>query len=201
MFRRNKYQSYSDEALMAALQKGRHRALEELYLRHSENLRWYFFRMTGQDAELARDMGQDLFVKVAEKAAGFHAGGVFRTWMYSIAHNMCKNLYRHREVRQQAHLDLSLEAPISWSASGLPAQIDEALFRERIDAGLALLDPPRRSAFLLRYREGMSVKEIALIQNCPVGTVKSRLHYAQACLARHLSDLKHELMNDDERIR
>lgn len=201
MFRSNKYQSYSDEALMAALQKGRHRALEELYLRHSENIRWYFFRMTGQDTELARDMCQDLFVKVAEKADGYQAGRPFRTWMYSIAHNMCKNLYRHREVRNQAHLDLSQEEPVSWSAAGLPAQIDEALFRERIDATLDKLDPSRRSAFLLRHREGLSVKEIAQIQDCPVGTVKSRLHYAQAWLARHLSDLKQELMNDDDGIR
>lgn len=200
MFPKPKYQSMSDEALLAALQRGRQKALGELYGRHSGAVRHYFHRMTGQDAELARDLCQDLFLRVAEKCGTFQQGRSFKTWLYSIAHNMCKNLYRHREVRQAALRDIASEVRFLPSSAVLAA-IDEASFRARIDATLAQLDPDRRSAFLLRHREGMSLREIAEVQACPLGTVKSRLHHAHQFLARQLADLKPEILQEDDALR
>lgn len=199
MFRRPQYSQMNDEALVAALQKGRRRALAELYQRHAENVRYYFFRMTGQDAELARDMSQDLFVKVAEQAGRFQAGRSFRTWLYSMAHNMCKNHYRHQAVRHTAHADL-LAGETSLPAAPILAAIDAEIFRARIDATLVGVDAERRSAFLLRHREGLSLREIADIQACPLGTVKSRLHYVHQFLARQLADLKPEILQEDEPV-
>ena len=193
MFRKNSYRTDSDEALMAALIKGRHRALAELYRRYEEPVRWYFYRMTGRDEELARDMCQDLFVKVAESAGKYTLGRSFRTWLYSMAHNMCKNLYRHREVQRRVHDDLREQLPESLPPAELIAGIDAEVFRQRLDATLEKLDTARRGAFLLRHRQGMSIREIAEVQDCPPGTVKSRLHYAHAFLAQELSDLKKEI--------
>lgn len=200
MFRRSNFRQAKDEDLVAALQKGRLKALEELYLRYEENMRRYFYRMTGQDAELARDLCQDLFVKVAEKAGDFQVHRRFRTWLYSLAHNMCKNHYRHQSVVSRVHNDLLLEeAPLP--AAPIIAGIDEDIFRERIDAALAGMDADRRSAFLLRHREELSLREIADIQACPLGTVKSRLHYAHQFLAKQLADLKPEIIPEDEQLR
>lgn len=192
MFRRNNFKQTSDEDLLVALQRGRLRALEELYLRYEENLRYYFFRMTGKDIELARDLCQDLFVRVAEKADTFHRQRSFKTWLYSIAHNMCKNHYRHLKVVEEAH------EKIAGSVTALPAasildKIDASIFRSRIDATLLEVDRERRSTFLLRHREGLSMKEIADIQDCPLGTIKSRLHHVHQLLARELADLKTEI--------
>ncbi len=200
MFRRNSFQQAKDEDLVVALRKGRHRALEELYLRYHENLRYYFFRMTGKDEELARDLCQDLFVKVAEKAGTFQTGKSFKTWLYSMAHNMCKNHYRHQEVVKVAHTELQ-QSPDSLPASSILAGIDEGIFRSRMDATLAQVDADRRSVFLLRHREGLSLREIAEIQACPVGTVKSRLHYVHQFLASQLADLKSEILQEDEHLR
>lgn len=200
MFRRNSFKQAKDEDLVVALQKGRHRALEELYLRYHENLRYYFFRMTGKDEELARDLSQDLFVKVAEKAGTFRSSKSFKTWLYSMAHNMCKNHYRHQEVVRNSQTELQGSEPILPSTSILSG-IDEEIFRGRIDATLALVGPDRRSAFLLRHREGLSLREIADIQACPVGTVKSRLHYVHQFLASQLADLKSEILQKDEHLR
>ncbi|MEM0996438.1 MAG: RNA polymerase sigma factor [Bacteroidota bacterium] len=198
MFNRRKYRHLSEEALMAALQKGRHRALEELYLRHADAVRWYFFRMTGQDEELARDLCQDLFLKIAEQCPRFAAGRSFRTWMYSLAHNMCKNRYRHQAVQTRVHEAIRAEAPTALPSAQVIAAIDADLFRERLDRTLAQLDAARRSAFLLRHRQGLSLREIAEVQNCPLGTVKSRLHAVHAFLARELADLKPEILNEDD---
>lgn len=195
MFRRSSFKDASDEALMAALQKGRQQALAELYLRYNEKLRYYFFRMTGRDAERARDLCQDLFVKVADHVHRFRSTGVFRTWLYSMAHNMCKNHYRHQQVVDAALRDLR------WDAQAPPdpnllAQLDESAFRECLDRTLAQLDADRRGAFLLRHREGLSLREIAAIQDCPLGTVKSRLHYAHRFLARQLAGLQSEIFTE-----
>lgn len=197
MFRRNNYKHATDEDLVVALQKGRHRALAELYIRYEENIRFYFYRMTGQDVELARDLCQDVFVKVAEHAHSFQAQRSFRTWLYSLSHNMCKNLYRHQAVRKDAHDQLKAEAAV-LPATSILESIDAEIFRHRIDATLALLDTDRRSVFLLRHREGLALREIADILGCPLGTVKSRLHYAHQFLAKQLADLKPEIIPQDE---
>ena len=200
MFRRSNYRQAKDEDLVAALQKGRLKALEELYVRYEGKMRHYFYRMTGQDAELARDLGQDLFVKVAEKAGEFQVHRSFKTWLYSMAHNMCKNHYRHQLVRSRVHGELEQEGE-ALPAAHIIAGIDEAIFRERIDACLGGLDADRRGAFLLRHREGLSLREIADVQGCPLGTVKSRLHYAHRYLAMQLADLKPEIIQEDEQLR
>lgn len=200
MFRRPNLRQAKDEALVVALQKGRHRALEELYLRYEEKMRYYFYRMTGRDADLARDLCQDLFVKLAEKAGSFDPQRSFKTWLYSMAHNLCKNHYRHLEVRKVARERLG-EEDVALPSAPILANIDAEIFRQRIDASLEQLDTDRRGAFLLRHREGLNLREIADIQNCPVGTVKSRLHYAHKFLARQLADLKPEILQQDEQLR
>lgn len=200
MFFRFQLQRASDEMLVVALQKGRHSALEELYRRYAEPVRRYFFRMTGQDVELARDYCQDLFVRVAEKAGAFDPDRRFRTWLFSMAHNMCKNHYRHQEVLRSAHAELG-EQEVSLPAASVLAQVDAGLLRERIEAALEEVDVERRSTFVLRHREGLSLAEIAEVQGCPVGTVKSRLHHVHRFLASQLADLKSEILPEDGTIR
>ncbi|HHG84729.1 MAG TPA: sigma-70 family RNA polymerase sigma factor, partial [Bacteroidetes bacterium] len=118
---------------------------------------------------------------------------------YSLAHNMCKNYYRHEAVRHTAHAHLQA-ASSALPAAPILANIDAKIFRERINAALERVDPDRRSVFLLRHREGLSLREIAEIQGCPLGTVKSRLHYMHQLLARKLADLKPEILSKDERL-
>lgn len=64
---------------------------------------------------------------------------------------------------------------------------------EKVFETLNKLDTDHRSAFLLRYREGFSMKEIADILRIAEGTVKSRLHNAKKQLARELYYLKDEI--------
>jgi RNA polymerase sigma factor (sigma-70 family) len=55
----------------------------------------------------ARDFTQDLFSKLIQKPDSFDENRSFKTWLYSIAHNMCKNEYAKMEVRRRsAHKDI-----------------------------------------------------------------------------------------------
>ena len=59
----------------------------------------FFLRMTGYDLELARDLTQDLFMRLWTSRDSYDSGRPFSTWMFSIACNMLKNEYRHRMKR------------------------------------------------------------------------------------------------------
>src|SRR5690606_24604639 len=88
------FKQYPDEELLVLIRDGDKNAFDEIYSRYSGKIWSYFFRMLWKDSQLAQDCTQDLFFKILKNATEFDAGKRFSTWMYSIAHNMCKNEYR-----------------------------------------------------------------------------------------------------------
>ena len=175
---------------MQLIVAGDQAAFGELYHRYKDRMFYYFYRMLGNSTEHANDFLQELFMKLIEKPESFNPKFSFTTWLYSVANNMCKNEYRRREIRlefqaEEVHAD-QLDYPVDTSIE--PEQLIEKIF-ETLD----LLGEEHRSAFLLKYREGFSVKDIAEILDLPEGTVKSRLHYARKTLAEKLNYLKDEV--------
>ncbi len=180
----------ADEALMRRIQRGNERALEVLYERYSLRLVNYFHRMLGGDHDKAQDFPQDLFLRLVKRPEAFDTGRPFSTWIFAVAHNMCKNDYRRLEVRSRdstvAELQQVLQAP---SVNDLDQAIDGRAFREAVVEALAAFDPDQRTTFLLRYQENRSIREIGQAIDCSEGTVKSRLFYTTRKLARMLEAL------------
>src|ERR1035437_8441345 len=94
-----KHKNSSDEELMLLVGNKDTKAFEELYKRYSKKIHYYFFRMLGNDKEKANDFTQDIFLKVIEKNSSYNKQLKFSTWLYSLATNMCRNEYRHTEVK------------------------------------------------------------------------------------------------------
>lgn len=165
-------------------------AFAALYNRYKEQMYYYFYRMLGNSAEQANDFLQELFMKLIEKPESYNPKYPFQTWFYSVANNMCKNEYRKREVRQEYQATESNEPKLDFIDDKTiePEQIVEKIFDT-----LEELGEEHRSAFLLRYREGFSIKDVAEILELPEGTVKSRLFYAKKILAEKLNYLKDEV--------
>lgn len=165
-------------------------AFGELYRRYKDRMYYYFYRMLGNSAEMANDFLQELFLKVIEKPESYNSDCSFSTWFYSVANNMCKNEYRRRGVRQEYQEKELLEpqSELMNERAIEPEQIVEKIFELLDDLG-----EEHRSAFLLRYREGFSIKEIAEILQLPEGTIKSRLFYAKKTLAQKLDYLRDEI--------
>jgi RNA polymerase sigma-70 factor (ECF subfamily) len=176
-----------DERLMELACRGDERAFTTLYDRYAGRVMNYFHRMLWQDRERARDMLQELFTKLAHKPQAYDTRRPFRTWLFSVAHNMCKNAYRHEEVRRAAMPHLQEAHNGAAKAVGGDA-LDKALFRERLRQELDRLEPDQRSTFEMRYHEEMAIKEIAEVMGCSEGTVKSRLFYTLKKLAVHLRE-------------
>ena len=166
---------------MLLLAAGDQAAFAELYQRYKDRMYYYFYRMLGNSPEQANDFLQELFMKLIEKPESYNPKFLFTTWFYSVANNMCKNEYRRREVRKEYQTTELGEPQLDFIDDKTiePEQIVEKIF-DTLDE----LGEEHRSAFLLRYREGFSIKDVAEILELPEGTVKSRLFYAKKKIGR-----------------
>jgi RNA polymerase sigma-70 factor (ECF subfamily) len=186
--RKDRFSIYSDEELMLYLGNGEVLAFDELYERYSKRLMTYFVRMLNFDRDLAEDALQDLFLKIAESPQKFDRSRSFKTWIFSVASNSCKNFYRHKQVLAQSNDEIRyLETKVNENSFlKLANNLDAKEFRKMLEEILDELPPEKKEAFILKYQEEKSIAEIAFIQNCPEGSVKSRLHYTLKILEERL---------------
>lgn len=183
----NRIKQKSDEDLMRLIQQGEGKALTELYNRYSKLMLRYFFRMLWKDENKAQDFLHDLFVKIIERPETFDTARKFSTWLYSVAHNMCKNEYRKKNFRdaQRTHLiaEDSAESPV------LDA-MDSKIFLKHLDRVIATWDEDDRSLFTFRHELEMTFAEIGEVLKVPEGTAKSRWFYLRRSLAQHLQEFQ-----------
>jgi RNA polymerase sigma-70 factor (ECF subfamily) len=177
-----KYNQLKDEDLMIAIHQGETAAFDELYARYQKRLFYYFYRMLGNSREKAGDFLQDIFMKIIERPEQFDSSRRLCTWLFSVAHNMCKNEYRRLAVRKNVvwngdlHCDMAVEYQDEEKR-----QLAEEIFNEINELG-----ETEKTAFLLYYREDFSVRDIGQVLNLPEGTVKSKLFYTRKKISERL---------------
>ena len=71
--------------------QGKEKAFTELYTRYAKPMLYFFYQRLYQDEPKAQDFLQDLFLKIIEKPQLFDRDKKFKTWLYTVATNMCKN--------------------------------------------------------------------------------------------------------------
>jgi RNA polymerase sigma-70 factor (ECF subfamily) len=189
----------SDEALMAAYQKGDLGAFAELVARHEKRL-WNFLRRFVRERTAAEDLLQEVFLRMIKSAPEWQPTAKVTTWLYTIARNLCTD-----HARRAVHRDaVSLDGHGDREGSGprplvdrLPAPMrgaDSAVIdREiaaRIDAAVAQLPLDQREVFLMREVMDMPFAEIALAVGSSEPTVKSRMRYALERLPVALEELQ-----------
>lgn len=180
-------QELTDEMLMQGVVRGNSRDFGLLYDRYASKMIRYFYRMLGQDREKAEDFTQDLFTKLVEKPHLFDASKKFSTWLYSVAHNMCKNEYRRLSVRKSTvNEEPDANRTKDEYAEDVIRTMDKKTFEKMLEIELSMLDENHRTTFLLRYQEELSIKEIAEVLGISDGTVKSRLFYTVKKLSEKL---------------
>jgi len=174
---------------MSLLPSGDTHAFDVIYDRYSGRLLHYFFKMFGGNEAKAQDFLQSLFLKLVEKPNKFRSNFNFNTWIYTIAHNMCKNEYRKQDIRKKRVYDLENNYSDKYEAvvkNDVENKLDYDKFRNALNTELDKIDPDHRSTFILRFQENLSIKEIKDILGCSEGTVKSRLFYTTRKLAKSL---------------
>ncbi|HRE74594.1 MAG TPA: sigma-70 family RNA polymerase sigma factor [Flavobacteriales bacterium] len=180
---------------MAAIVDGDKRAFEELYSRYAKPMVNFFCRMLWKDREKAQDFMQDLFTKIVHKPESYDASRPFKTWIYSVANNMCKNEYRKQEVRKNTVNMGHENFAVADTSADSSRAIDHGKFQEMLQVELDKLEEIQRTTFVLRFKMDMSIKEIAEITEASEGTVKSRLFYTLKKLSEKLKMFDPKLSN------
>jgi RNA polymerase sigma-70 factor (ECF subfamily) len=172
--------SASDEAIMLAVQSGDLSEFQELVKRHERNLYNFLVRYTG-DRHLAEDLFQDTFVRIIEKCAHYDPARGFRAWMFAIAANLARDACRRREVRSR---DLSGQVHSPYPPAGPDEEAGRSEEAQIVRHLLSELPADARAMVLMHFYHGLRYREIAEAMSVPLGTVKSRMHWAVGRLAK-----------------
>ena len=127
-----------------------------------------------RDEEEAKDMAQEVFVRVYEKRGKFRGKSALYTWIYRIATNMC--LTRLKKFRTPTVPLDSVEAVLqAGQGTGGP---DYSRLEKAVAEAMAELPPKQRAVFSMRFFDKMSLKEVAEAMGTSVGGAKANYHHA-----------------------
>ena len=129
-------------------------------------------RLILRDAELARDAVQEALIRAWRDLPGLRDPERFDAWLHRLLVNACLDLVRRRKRRVIEVELMAIDAPMNRDFAGAVAD------RQMIDDALAGLAPGHRAVVALHYLLGMPLPDVASSLGIPLGTAKSRLHYA-----------------------
>jgi RNA polymerase sigma-70 factor (ECF subfamily) len=176
-----------DERIVEACRRGDGEALRLLFEAHNDRVYSIALCFCDGNESAARDITQDVFIKVMTKMEQFENRSEFATWLYRIVANSC--LDWRRSLRRFLPFGNSGDVLANRKAS------QEATYiRHEIEASvrkvIATMTPKLRITILLKYFEDLSYEEIAGVLRCSTGTVASRLNRGHQILARRLAHLR-----------
>jgi RNA polymerase sigma-70 factor, ECF subfamily len=178
-------QHLTDEELLQRIGAGDEMAFKELFERYQVRLYNFILRTVGEDMA-AEDVFQETFIRIARKAFTFQPRARAVTWIYRIAYNLSiDSIRRNRHMADFEEVTEELPGTDGEPFSLALMQSQRAML---VDA-LGLLSAPHRAVVMLSVVEERSHQEIADMLDIPVGTVKSRLHYALRKLKETLRPL------------
>lgn len=166
-----------DEFLVRQILGGNRDAFRLLVLRYQRPL-FRFLGLLGFALDAAEDVAQQTFLRAYRALGSFDpVQGKFSTWLFTIA----KRLAANERQRAHHHREQPLgDAPIVEPAP--PASVDPALAAERtrrLAAAIAALPDALRTTFFLSQINELTLHEVAAVEGCALGTVKSRIHRAR----------------------
>ncbi len=202
---RRPYLDLTDEECIQLALSGQDqgRGLEEIFRRYGKKMFNLLVRILC-DQEEAKDLAQEVFLKVQLHLKDFDSKRNFRSWIYTICWNLARDQLRKRSRRSKT---ISLNAESSQAeffsnrdlvdtAGVTPSQVCELNERDDfIRCALARISPTQRALLILREYEGLSYEEIATLSGVRLGTVKSRLNRARLEFKDRLQELNPKLFN------
>jgi RNA polymerase sigma factor (sigma-70 family) len=149
-----------------------------LVLNHSESLKPFAISLT-RNHEEAKDLCQETLYKAFAYREKYEQGTNIKAWLYTIMRNIFINQYR-RDARKQLVMDTVKYSQTAYeNSSGLNLRLRE------IEEAIHRLPSIFKTACLL-YLQGYKYHEIAFALNEPLGTIKSRIHFAKKTLQKQL---------------
>jgi RNA polymerase sigma-70 factor (ECF subfamily) len=177
-----------EHALIERWQNNEVGAFDELYTRHAlaiYRLGWAMLQQT----QAAEDVVQETFLRAYKARRRFDPGRAsFGTWLYQIALNYCRSYLRRKQLLTIPWLRQTEETPdLPDFRPGPEGTTLRGEYRRLLWEAVQSLSAPLKEVVTLHYYMELPAVEIAVMLNCPEGTVYSRLHNARRRLAEILT--------------
>lgn len=179
--------------LVKQSQQGNTRAFEQLVNMYQDRIYTLSCQLTGNRAD-AEDLAQNVFIKAYRSLPSFRNEADFGTWLYRIAVNLSINEKRKRRP------DVYLDNPVQTREGEMPRMVasdtdspedayEKKEFRSMIREALEELSAEHKAVLVLREIQGYSYDEIAVMLDCSLGTIKSRINRARQTLKKEITKL------------
>jgi RNA polymerase sigma-70 factor (ECF subfamily) len=175
----------TDRELVYAARENDMLAFDALFYRYKDGIFRLGLAIT-KDPSAAEEIVVDTFTRAHRALARLEPEGSLRPWLYRVAVNLSYNRRPRKGLIISTLEDATEEVMESGERS--PSSLAElAELRRVVLAAIDTLGPKHKVVVVLHYLNGLNLAEIAQVVDCPIGTVKSRLHYALRRLRAHLA--------------
>jgi RNA polymerase sigma-70 factor (ECF subfamily) len=157
----------------------------QLVIRNTDFLKLFAARLTS-DAETAKDLLQETFFKAFANKEKYSFGSNIKAWLYTIMRNIFINDYRKNVKHDVVVVQTENEFVIGNSQLSVVENAESRLKVKEVQAAIYNLPVIFRNPFLL-YLDGYKYYEIARLLKEPLGTIKSRIHFARKLLKSGVS--------------
>jgi RNA polymerase sigma-70 factor, ECF subfamily len=147
-----------------------------------------------QHEEDAKDIYQEVFIRVYRALPNFRMESKFSTWLHRIVTNVCLTHRSRRKRHEHTSLDMEIEGsrPLHETLPDRASTDKETMNTEiktHVQQAMKALSPQQKLVFTLRHFEGYKLREIAVRMNCAEGTVKKYLFTATERLREQLREV------------
>jgi len=181
-----------DQALVERVQNGDPQAYNVLVLKYQTRIGHLISRFVRNQADV-EDVAQEAFIKAYKALKNFRGDSQFYTWLYRIAINTAKNhlVSTGRRTPTGGTLDAQeaeqYEGAYALHETATPdREIQAEEVKQTVNKAIAALPEDLRTAITLRELEGLNYEEIAMVMDCPIGTVRSRIFRAREAVDKQL---------------
>ena len=179
------------DALIASA-SGEREAFESLYIENQKRVYSVAVNFFGGNEQLAKDITQQVFLKIYTSLENFRGEAEIKTWLYRVTVNAC--IDEQRKSRRFTFLaDFFGFSEPKTNRSTQDEKVYSREISDQVQKAIAELKPKFRLPILLKYVENLSYEEIANVLDCSAGTVASRLNRGHKMLAGKLGHLKDEI--------
>jgi RNA polymerase sigma-70 factor (ECF subfamily) len=175
-----------EAALLAGMATGDEQAFSTVFHRYQGPV-YRFVRQMSGSASTAEDVTQEVFMALMETSDRFDASkGSLKVYLYGIARNLLRRQIRKQSTQREVDLDHLTDAVMSvvGTAANALADLERAEAIASLRRAIIALPPHYREVIVLCELHEVSYEDAALIVNCPLGTIRSRLSRARRVLAR-----------------
>jgi len=184
----------TDQDLVTRVQAGDKRAFDLLVLKYQNRIVKLASRFVHDPME-AQDVMQEAFIKAYRAIGSFRGDSAFYTWLYRITSNVAKNYLVSQKRRppatgvdameaEQYAVDTRLKEKETPENLVVTEELKAVIFKS-----IEALPDDLKEAITLREIECMSYEDIAIIMDCPVGTVRSRIFRARDAIDQKIAPL------------